>query len=774
MRTLDKLVIVLLTGLLCIHAATVSGAKRKKNPWEGYERLDFEVDGRKCFLIKPEKPASGNPWVWRARFPTYHPEADLLLLQRGFHIAYINTDNMLGSPRALKHWDAFYEHMTEEKGMAKKVALEAVSRGGLFAYRWAARNPQYVACIYADVPVCDFKSWPLGQGSGVGHKNVWKALLKEYGFTKEQALEYRENPIDVLAPIAKAKIPLLSIVSLNDRVVPPKENTFVLAERYRKLGGNIEIIELEEGPRSKGHHFDHPDPKRVANFISRYAHQDAENSEEKPAVKTVTQNRNTVRLAGSRPNIIMVLTDDQGMGDLSCMGNPILRTPHLDRFYKQAARFADFHVSPTCSPTRAAIMSGRFPFEVGVSHTIMQRDRLAPDVVTFPQALQKAGYKTGLFGKWHLGDGEEYLPQNRGFNEVLMHGAGGIGQYNFGDFKANETNKYFDNVLLHNDTIVKTKGFCTDLFYKAALSWMKKQYDAKQTFFAYISLNAPHGPLIAPEKYKKRFLEEGYDQSTAGRYGMIENIDDNMGLMMQKLEAWQVLRNTLVIFMTDNGMAMKSIGKKGHKGRLIAYNAGMKGTKDTNWEGGTHVPSFWYWKGVLDEGVDIPALTAHIDLYRTFCALAGAEIPESSLPPRGRSLLPLLEDPEAKWPDRTLFSHRGRWGGGGRGKKTRALAKYYGASVRNQRWRLVWAMDSKGPWLSDISIDPGEKKNLLSEHPEVAETLKKDFDKWWDSSEAFLVNKNLPRIRAGDHNLHIRYEKQLKEKGIPDWEPEQF
>ena len=155
-----------------------------------------------------------------------------------------------------------------------------------------------------------------------------------------------------------------------------------------------------------------------------------------------------LELAGSRPNIILVMTDDQGMGDLSCMGNPILKTPHLDRFYAQSTRFTDFQVSPTCAPTRAALMSGRPPFEVGVSHTIFQRERLAPEVVTFPQALQQAGYATGLFGKWHLGDDDEqYLPQKRGFDEVLMHGAGGIGQYSFGDFRANTENTYFDNVL---------------------------------------------------------------------------------------------------------------------------------------------------------------------------------------------------------------------------------------------------------------------------------------------------------------------------------------
>lgn len=240
--------------------------------WKGFEREDFEVDGKKCRLVLPKKAAEGKPWVWRARFPDFHPEADELLLEKGFHVAYMNTGGMLGSPKALGHWDVFYGEMTGKRGLAKKVALEGVSRGGLFVYRWAARHPEKVACIYADTPVCDFKSWPLGQGKGVGHAGTWKGLLKEYGFTEEEALAYRENPIDVLGPIAEAKVPLMHIVSLNDVVVPPAENTFVLAERYRKLGGTIEIIEVKEGTeRSKGHHFKHPDPARVAAFVEKHA-----------------------------------------------------------------------------------------------------------------------------------------------------------------------------------------------------------------------------------------------------------------------------------------------------------------------------------------------------------------------------------------------------------------------------------------------------------------------------------------------------------------------
>ena len=239
-------------------------------------------------------------------------------------------------------------------------------------------------------------------------------------------------------------------------------------------------------------------------------------------------------LAGSRPNIILVMTDDQGMGDLSCMGNTVLSTPNLDKFHGMSTRLIDFHVSPTCAPTRSAIFSGRHEFRNGVTHTIKERERMALSTTTFPQLLRTAGYETGIFGKWHLGDEDEYQPYSRGFSETFIHGAGGIGQAYQGscaDFPPNRQSqgKYFDNVILHNDTIVKTKGFCTDVFFQAALGWVKKQHTAKTPYFAYITLNAPHGPMLAPEKYKKKFADMGWDGNTQGRYGMIENIDHNFG-----------------------------------------------------------------------------------------------------------------------------------------------------------------------------------------------------------------------------------------------------
>lgn len=477
-------------------------------------------------------------------------------------------------------------------------------------------------------------------------------------------------------------------------------------------------------------------------------------------------------LSGSRPNIIFVLTDDQGMGDLSYTGNPYLKTPNIDEFAERSIRFTDFHVSPTCAPSRAALMSGRRPFEVGVSHTILQRERMALDVVTFPQMLQKAGYKTGLFGKWHLGDEEAYLPQNRGFDEVLMHGGGGIGQYDYGDFKANTTNTYFDNVLLHNQTIVHTKGFCTDVFFDASLAWIKKQHATKQPYFAYVSLNAPHGPMFAPDKYKKRFLDMGMDEKAAARYAMIENIDDNFGHLMQKLTEWQALDNTLVIFMTDNGMSMAPIKMNGKK--IQPYNADMKGRKNSAWEGGTHVPSFWYWKGKLQENIDVDGLTSHTDIYRTFAELAGVKIPTSKLTPGGQSLVPLLKDKEASWAGRKIFVHKGRWDDNWKNKRTREENKYNGAAVRTERWRLVysWTKGKVTTHLSDIKVDPGETTNVADKHPDVVKELSAAYDEWWQSTEALLVNESLPVVLPEEQPFTLRYNKQLKEKGIPAWSPE--
>ncbi len=469
-------------------------------------------------------------------------------------------------------------------------------------------------------------------------------------------------------------------------------------------------------------------------------------------------------LRGSRPNIILVMTDDQGMGDVACLGNKLLKTPNLDRFHKMSTRFTEFHVSPTCAPTRSALMSGRHEFRNGVTHTILERELMALSTTTFPELLRKAGYETGIFGKWHLGDPDAYQPYNRGFSEVFIHGAGGIGQGYPGscaDFPPNRKRDglYFDNVFLHNDTIVQTKGFCSDVFFRAALGWIRKQHNAENPFFACIVTNAPHGPMIAPEKYKKKWLDAGWSQKVAGRYGMIENIDDNFGLLMRKLDEWNAWDNTLVIFMTDNGQSLRAGKRNGKQQKL--YAGGFKTGKGSPYEGGTHVPAFWRWKGVLGEGRDINALTAHIDYFKTFCNLAGVTIPKNKNIQKidGRSLLPLLENPDAKWPDRTLFTHVGRWKKGADPNGS----KFKNCAVRTQRWRFV-----NNKQLYDIANDPYETTDVAAEHPEVIAKLRKAYDQWWVETLPLMVNENRPL--AKEHPQDLRYNKQLKERGIPDWE----
>jgi arylsulfatase A-like enzyme len=469
-------------------------------------------------------------------------------------------------------------------------------------------------------------------------------------------------------------------------------------------------------------------------------------------------------LIGSRPNIILVMTDDQGMGDVTVLGNTILRTPNIDRFYGISTRFTEFHVSPTCSPTRSAILSGRHEFRNGVTHTIRERERMALSTTTIAETLHGAGYETGIFGKWHLGDEDAYQPYNRGFSETFIHGAGGIGQSYEGscaDFPPNQEKegRYFDNAVLHNDTIVKTEGFCTDVFFQGALGWIKEQHESNTSYFAYITPNAPHGPMIAPEQYKRRFLDLGYDENTAGRYGMIENIDHNFGLLIDKLDEWDAWDNTLVIFMTDNGQAGRS-GKLNGK-NVTHYTAGFKTGKGSPYEGGTHVPAFWRWKGILDEGVDINALSAHIDLYETFSQLAGAEIPDTVQAIDGTSLVPLLENPDAPWDDRHLFVHQGRWTKG----EDPNLSKFKNCAVRTQRWRFV-----NNEELYDIVADPYEKVDVAADHPEVIAELRKAYDFWWEKTLPLMVNEDAPYSPV--HPQAVRYEKQLNGQGIPEWMPD--
>jgi len=420
------------------------------------------------------------------------------------------------------------------------------------------------------------------------------------------------------------------------------------------------------------------------------------------------------------PNIVLVMTDDQGYGDLGWTGNPIIHTPHIDSFAKESIRFTDFHVSPTCSPTRCALMTGRHEFRSGVTHTIFERERMSLKAVTIAQVLKSAGYTTGIFGKWHLGDEPSNQPGQRGFDEVFIHGAGGIGQSYAGSCGDAPGNTYFDPAIRHNGRFEKTKGYCTDLFFGQALTWMDARRKDKTPFFAYITPNAPHAPLQCPQEYANRYAGK-VDTNVANFYGMIENIDDNFGRLLARLNKWGIARETLVIFMTDNG------GTAGVK----IFNAGMRGQKVTPYEGGTRVPSFWRWPVAFKGGLDCNALTAHLDIFPTLAQIAGAKLSESAALD-GRSLVPLLKNPEADWPDRFLFTHVGRWA---KGKAEES--KFKQCAVRNSRFHLV-----NNAELYDLKDDPTETRDIIADHPDVVTTMRTAYDRWWAEVLPALENEN--------------------------------
>ncbi len=468
-------------------------------------------------------------------------------------------------------------------------------------------------------------------------------------------------------------------------------------------------------------------------------------------------------LAGSKPNIILVITDDQGYGPIGRHGHPWISTPNLDKLHDTSVRFTRFLVSPTCAPTRSALMTGRHPMQNGVTHTILERERMTLDATTLPQVLKTANYTSGIFGKWHLGDEDEYQPQNRGFDEAFIHGAGGIGQAYSCSCADAPGNKYFNPTLRHNGKFVKTEGYCTNLFFNAALGWIKDVKDKDAPFFAYITTNAPHGPFIAPPANTKRFTDLGFSAKTAGFYGMIENIDENIGLMLQKLDEWKLFEDTVVIFMSDNGMTGGGSGRMGRKlgttpdGRdLFPYNAEMKGLKGSAEEGGVRVPFFVRWDNHIRPGRDINLIAAHLDIMPTLAGLAGARIPQDQV--AGRSLLPLIQDEgTVRWSDRMLFTHKGRWKTGEEPNDF----QWKNFAVRNNQYRLV------GDQLFDMQSDPGQKTDIAQQHPRVVKQMRQSYRLWWKKTRPMMVNESAPMSKT--RPFHEAYREQVANGGIAKW-----
>ncbi len=469
-------------------------------------------------------------------------------------------------------------------------------------------------------------------------------------------------------------------------------------------------------------------------------------------------------LEGARPNIVLVITDDQGYAPIGRLGHPWIATPNLDALHDKSARFTRFLVSPTCSPTRSALMTGRHPMKNGVTHTILERERMTLDATTLPQALKAAAYTSGIFGKWHLGDEEPYQPHNRGFDESFIHGAGGIGQAYDCSCADAPGNSYFDPIVRHNGSFVRTKGFCTDVFFAAALGWIRSVKDEGAPFFAYISTNAPHAPFHAPPPNLEKFTQLGFDKNKAGYYGMIENIDENMGRLMAKLEEWGVIDDTLVIFMSDNGMAGSGSGRPGEElghtpdGRpMLADNASMKGLKGSPDEGGVRVPFFVRWDGKVAPGQEIATVSAHIDIFPTLAAIAGAPLPGGQV--EGRSLVPLLDGTAATLPDRYLFTHQARW-------KTGAEPddfQWTNFAVRNDRFRLVGEKN-----LFDMHADPGQTTNVIDDHTDVVAEMRSAYDTFWVETRPLMVNETAEMSPTRPY--WELFEAQEALGGVPDWE----
>lgn len=450
-------------------------------------------------------------------------------------------------------------------------------------------------------------------------------------------------------------------------------------------------------------------------------------------------------LAADRPNVILVMTDDQGYGDVGIHGNQVVRSPNLDQFAREGTQLTQFYCSPVCAPTRAALMTGRYFYRTGVIHTSRGAARMASEEKTLAEVFQDAGYVTGIFGKWHLGDNYPMRPQDQGFQESLVHKSGGITQ------PPDQPNDYFDPLLWKNGHPVKAQGYCTDVFFTAAIDFIKQSQDVP--FFAYIATNAPHTPLIVEEAAWKRYADQDQEGTTARVYAMVENIDQNFARLIKSLDDLKLRENTIVIFLTDNGPQQKR------------FNGDLNGRKSMVLEGGIHVPCFVQWPAKLKGGNSIGTRHAHIDWLPTLIAATGIQ---ADLPHKidGVSFWPQLAGSKMEMKPRNLFFqvHRGL-----------KPEPYHNAAVLGERYKLVMNVGSFGKekladvpekqrtgiQLFDLSKDPGEQCDLATQMPEKVEELTKAYDAWFadvKASRGFSPPSILLGSRATDSTLLCRYQ----------------
>ena len=424
----------------------------------------------------------------------------------------------------------------------------------------------------------------------------------------------------------------------------------------------------------------------------------------------------------SAPNVIVVMTDDQGYGDLGCHGNPILKTPNLDRLYAESVRFTDFHVSPFCTPTRAELMTGNHPGVTGAYRTSAGRTMMHPSEKTIANLFSENGYKTGMFGKWHLGDNAPNRPQDRGFQDVVWHRCGGVGQAS--DYWGNN---YFDDSYervrpgSRKGTFEKFNGYCTDVWFREGMRFISE--NQKEPFFLYIATNAPHGPYRVDPKWAEPYQRN--DVNNANFFGMIANIDHNLGLLRDHLADLELDKRTILIFLTDNGTAagckFPGLDTEPTKG----FNAGMRGKKSSIYEGGHRVPFFLHWPaGGFSKGRDIETLAAHIDVLPTLADLCQLPQPDQRFDVDGLSLTPLLAGKAKSWNRNHLFL---QYHGGAHHKF--APGPLINSVVMTERWRLVNTASEQE--LYDIQSDPSQRDNIVNQRPEIVIDLHTAYQSFW-------------------------------------------
>ncbi len=410
-----------------------------------------------------------------------------------------------------------------------------------------------------------------------------------------------------------------------------------------------------------------------------------------------------VAAAAGKPNVIIILVDDMGYGDVAAHGNPVIHTPNLDRLHAESARLTDFHVDPTCSPTRGALMTGKYSHHVKVWSTIDGGNHLRANELTMADAFRANGYRTGLFGKWHLGSNLPYRPIDRGFDEWLGQGDGGVGTTD--DYFLND--RVNDRFIHNGERDQPMEGWAEEVFFNSAIDFIRSSKKKEKPFFIYLPTYSPHHPVTLPDpswadEYKKKV-----DAVAAFFFAAIEKIDAQIGRLRATLAAEGLDRDTILIFMTDNG------GTQGVK----LFNAGMRGRKGDVYDGGHRVPCFVHWPaGGLRQGEDITSLNANFDVLPTLVDLCGLKLPRN-VDFDGRSFRAQLLDAKAATPERTLFVEL---------QRRFTAEKWRGAVGMTSRWRLV-----NNKELYDIKADPGQTNNVMAEHPDVVATIRQEFESYW-------------------------------------------